>query len=151
MFDMTTLTETIPQLAAYQLALLILALLCVIVLLQSFMTAPLAFVSEEQVPGMPLKHDHSKLSFRALRTYGNSAENLPAFGFSLVAAIAFGALPALVNWLAVIYLVFRLAFWAAYYSGVGKIAGGPRTIFYVGGLLANLVLAGSAVVAFLMV
>lgn len=147
---MTTLLETLPQLAAYQVAILILALLCAIVLLQSFMTAPLAFVKEEQIPGMPLKHDHSKLSFRALRTYANSSENLPAFGFSLVPAIVFGVLPALVNWLAVVYLVFRLAFWAAYYSGVGKVAGGPRTICYVGGLLANLVLAGSAVVAFVM-
>ncbi|MEP3277093.1 MAG: MAPEG family protein [Stappiaceae bacterium] len=142
---MTTLYETIPQLAAYHTSLLILAALCIIVLLQSFLTAPLAFVTEEQVPGMPLVHDHSRLSFRAMRTYANSTENLPAFGFSLVPAIIVGVAPLLVNWLAVLYLAFRVAFWVAYYSGFGKIAGGPRTICYVGGLLANLVLAGSVV------
>jgi len=34
-------------------------------------------------------------------------------------------------------------FHAAYYSGMGKIAGGPRTMCYVAAVLANTVLAGA--------
>ncbi len=138
---MNALIEAIPQLAPYQPSLLVLALLCVIVMIQSFMLAPLAFLKEEQAPGAPLRGDHSLFSFRVMRTYANSVENLPVFGFSLILAIAVGVAPSLVNWLAAIHLAFRLAFWAVYYSGVGKVAGGPRTICFVGAIASNLVLA----------
>ena len=144
------MVEAIPILVSYQCALFVLGVLCLTILIQSFLNAPLAFISEEQVPGMPLKSDHSKLSFRVLRTYANSVENLPAFGWALFVAIVAGASPALVNWLAGIYLFFRLAYWAVYYSGRGKIAGGPRTICYVGGWLTNAVLAVMAIYAVMM-
>jgi uncharacterized MAPEG superfamily protein len=51
----------------------------------------------------------------------------------------------LVNGLAVLYFVFRMAFWAIYYSGVGKVAGGLRTLAFVGGVVANLGIAGAAI------
>jgi uncharacterized MAPEG superfamily protein len=142
---MTSPIEALPFLTGYQSAFLVLGLLALLALVQSFLCAPLSFVHEEQVPGMPLRHDHSKLSFRALRTYSNTVENLPAFTCALLVAIAAGVSPELVNWLAGIYLAFRLAFWAVYYAGIGREAGGPRTLCYVGGLLANIVLACAAV------
>ncbi len=141
--------EALATLSPYHPALLALAVLCFIVLVQGFLTAPLAFVSEAQQPGMPLQGDHNQLSFRAIRTYANSTESLPMFGFALITAIILGASASLVNWLAGIHLVFRIAFWLVYYSGVGKVAGGPRTLCYVGGLVSNLVLAGAAVWAYL--
>jgi len=148
---MSSFLDVVPYLDAYRPSFMVLALLALILLVQNLLTAPLAFVNNEQAPGMPLKHDHSKLSFRAMRTYSNSAESFPAFGWALLVAIVAGAMPVLVNWLAGIYLAFRLAFWIVYYSGVGKVAGGPRTIAHVGGLLANIGLCLAAIHALLTV
>lgn len=139
--------EAVPFLVAYQFSFLALAILAMIALIQSFLSAPLAFSSEEQTPGMPLQLDHTRLSFRALRTYANTVENLPAIGFALFTAIAAGASPWIVNLLAGIHLAFRLLYWVIYYSGVGRVTGGPRTIAYVGGSLANIAIAGMAIVA----
>jgi uncharacterized MAPEG superfamily protein len=141
---MTSLFEALPFLANYQFSFMVLAALSLTTLVQNFLTAPFAFVKQEQVPGMPLNFDHSKLSFRVLRTYSNSAESFPAFGWALLVAIIAGASANLVNWLAGFYFVFRMAFWAIYYSGVGKTAGGPRTIAFVGALVTNIVLAITA-------
>ncbi len=146
---MNSLFETLPQLAAYKPALIVLACLCLIVLVQNFLTAPLAFIKEEQVPGVPLKGDHSWLSFRVLRTHANSTESLPPFGFALLVAILAGVSAATVNWIAAIFLAARLAFWAIYYSGKGKIAGGPRTMSFIVGLLANIALVILSLIALL--
>ncbi|MEM7615190.1 MAG: MAPEG family protein [Pseudomonadota bacterium] len=146
---MDTLFAAAPYLEGYRPSFLVLAALSVVTLIQNFLTAPLAFVREEQTPGMPLQFDHSKLSFRALRTYQNSVESLPAFLAALLAAVIAGASPTLVNVTAGVYLAARLAFWGFYYAGVGKVAGGPRTLSFVICLLANLILAVAAFVALL--
>ena len=142
---MSSVFEALPHLIDYQPSFLALALLCMAVLIQSFLSAPLAFVNEEQIPGMPLNGGHDLLSFRVLRTYANSVENLPVFGLAVLLAIILGVSAVMVNWLAAIHVAFRFAFWMAYYCGIGRIAGGPRTLFYVGGLLANIVLVGSSI------
>lgn len=144
---MNTLYEAIPSLSDYHTAFIALAILSLITLIQNFLTAPLAFVKEEQVPGMPLRFDHSKLSFRAIRTYQNSAETLPTFGFSLLVAIIFGVNPSWVNGIVMAYVIFRLSFWFVYYKNFGKIAGGPRTLAFVGGLLSNITLVAMAIYA----
>lgn len=138
---MNAIVETVPQLLAYQPALLALAILCLAVLVQNFLTAPLAYGKGQQSPGMPPSGDHGFLSFRVIRTYQNSVESLPAFGFTLLVAILLGVSASLLNWLAAIHVAFRLAFWAVYYSGAGKVAGGPRTLCFVGGLSANIIIA----------
>jgi len=139
--------EILPHLSAYQPALLALALLCMSVLAQSFVLGPFEFAKGEQSPGMPLKGDHSLFSFRAIRTHMNSVENLPAFAVTVLLAILLDVDVAVVNWLAVIHLVLRLVFCVTYYSGVGKVAGGPRTLSYVGGWLSNVVLSGYVIAA----
>ena len=144
---MKPLTDVLPNLALYEPALLALTLLCIIILIQTLLTAPLAFANKEQVPGEPLKGDHSLRSFRVIRTHANSVENLPAIGFAILVAILLSVNPRLVNWLAGIHVVSRLGFWAVYYSGVGKVAGGPRTLCFIGGLLSNFILAGACVIA----
>jgi len=144
---MDTMIESLPQFAAYQPSLGALTIFCFAVLIQSFLAAPLAFAKGEQTPGMPLQGDHSLLSFRVLRTYQNSVESLPAFGFALLLAILVGVNASLVNWLAGIHVVFRLAYWAAYYSGIGKVTGGPRTLCYVVCLITNMVLVGACLFA----
>lgn len=146
---MQSIIEVIPQLLAYKQALLALSLLCLSVLIQNLLTAPLAFLKQEQAPGMPLSGDHRLLSFRVLRTHSNSVESLPAFGFVLLIAIVIGVKPALVNWLAIIHVFFRVLFWVVYYSGVGKVAGGIRTLCFVGGLSSNIILAIACIYKFL--
>jgi uncharacterized MAPEG superfamily protein len=141
---MSPALEILPQLAPYKPALIATAILCLSVLIQSFLTAPLAFLKNEQAPGMPLNGDHSLLSFRVLRTYVNSVENLPVFALSLVLALVLGLDAVIVNWLVAIHVVFRLIFWMVYYSGIGRVAGGARTLSYVGGVMANLGLIGYA-------
>ncbi|MEP5759621.1 MAG: MAPEG family protein [Litoreibacter sp.] len=144
---MTSLFEAVPYLVAYQFSFLVLAILALIALVQSFLNAPLAFGGNSQTPGMPLQYDHTHVSFRVVRTYANTVENLPALGFALLMAIVAGASPWAINLLAGIHLVFRVLFWGIYYSGIGKVTGGPRTLAYVGGALANIVIAGMAIFA----
>lgn len=144
---MEALNEFWPGLADYRPALLALAILCLAVLAQSFLAGVLALAKGEEVPGMPLKGDHAKRSFRILRTYANSAENLPAFATVVLLAAFAGASAMLVNWLAALHLAARLAYWGVYYGGIGRPSGGPRTVVYVIGLLANVVLAAAAILA----
>ena len=146
---MNSIFEAMPYLDAYRVTFVVLACISLIILIQNFATAPLAFLNDEQVPGMPVQFDHSKLSFRALRTYSNSTESFPAFGWAALMAVFAGVTPSLVNWLAVAYLVFRIAFWVIYYTGIGKPAGGPRTMAFVGGLLCNFGLVGAALWIFI--
>ena len=142
---MDKLHDILPVLAQYNAAFACLAMLCLITLIQNFLTAPLAFASNKQTPGMPLQHDYSDLSFRVVRTYQNSTETLPAFGFALLAAIFVGVSAFWVNLLAGFYVGFRLLFWVIYYGGIGKVAGGPRSIAFVGSLVTNITLACMAV------
>ncbi|CTQ54652.1 MAPEG family protein [Roseibium album] len=144
---MDNLFEAIPYLQHYRPAFAVVAVLSLIVVIQNFLTAPLSFVKEEQTPGMPLQFDHSKLSFRAIRTYQNSAESFPAFLGAFLVAIVVGVAPLIVNVAAGIYLAARIAFWAIYYAGVGRVAGGPRTMAFVVCLLSNIVLAIAATVS----
>lgn len=145
---MTSLFEQLPYLEAYRLSILMLAALSVILMVQNFLTAPLAYVKQEETPGLPLQGGHANLSFRAVRTYQNSAESLPMFIAALLAAIVVGASPAVVNTASVIYVIARLLFWWIYYAGIGRSAGGPRTMIYVVSLIANAVIAVVAVAGF---
>lgn len=142
---MNSVIETFPYLLAYHPALVALSVLCLAVLLQALLTAPMAFANGDQTPGAPIQGDHTVLSFRVIRTHANSVESLAPFGLALLIAILVGVNASLVNWLAVIHVVARLGFWAVYYSGKGKIAGGPRTICFVGGLISNFVLVGACI------
>lgn len=143
------INEPFTLIATYHPALLALAILCFAVLTQALLTAPLAFIKGEQAPGSPIQGDHALLSFRALRTHANSAESLAPFGLSLLVAIAAGSSSSLVNWLAGLHVGFRLLFWVIYYQGIGQVAGGPRTLAFVGGLLTNMILTGTAIYALL--
>ncbi len=144
---MNSIIDIEPLLNSYQSALIALLILCLCVLIQSFLTAPLAFLKQEQSPGMPLNGDHKLFSFRVLRTHNNSVESLAPFAISLIIAIVIGVQDTAVNWLAMIHVAFRLLFWAVYYSGIGKVAGGIRTLCFVGGLLANIALVLLTIIA----
>jgi len=133
----------------YHPALVALAILCLAVLLQAVLTAVFAFSKGEQAPGMPLKGGPDLHSFRVLRTYGNSTENLPAFIGALILAIMVGVKPSLVNWVAGIHVGFRLLYWMVYYSKAGAKTPGPRTALYLGGWLTSIILVVAALLRLL--
>ncbi len=133
--------SNMPQLLAYQPSLIALACLCLIVLIQSLLAGVVGFGQSAEVPGMPLKGSHSEMSFRILRTYANSTENLSVMVATAFLAILAGANANWVNGLVILHVLFRTAYWAVYYSGVGAVTNGPRTITYVLGWLMNIILA----------
>ena len=146
---MESLYQSLPQLAAYHSSLVFVALLVLAVLVQGFLAGVLGLGKGEETAGMPLKGDHSKLSFRVLRTYANSTENFSVMIATTLLAILVGVSPAIVNWLVGLHVVLRLLYWAIYYGGIGKVTAGPRTITYVAGFLMNLILAGFVIAALL--
>ena len=141
---MQSIFETVPQLAAYQTAFSALAILVVAIIIQAFLTGALALGPGHQMAGMPLQGTNTDFSFRVMRTYGNSVENLPMFATALLLTILAGVSPPIINWLAMLHVFSRLLYWAVYYSGIGNPGFGPRTIVYVIGLGVNLLLAGLA-------
>jgi len=141
---MQSILDTMPQLIAYQPAILAVAVLCLAVLVQSFLAGALGLGKGEEIPGRPLKGDHGNFSFRVLRTYANSTENFSVFVATTVIAIIAGVSPWIVNWLVGLHVAVRLIYWGVYYGGIGKVSAGPRTIVYVLGWLLNTVLAAIA-------
>ena len=133
----------------YQPAILSLIVLTLIVLLQSFVGAFFGFVKGKDIPGAPPKGGHDDIGFRALRCYQNGVENLPAFAAALLVAIVAGASASLVNMLAIGHLALRVIYSGVYYAGIGKPAGGARSLLYVLGWLVNVVLAVVALLAVL--
>ena len=138
---MESIIQSLPQLAPYQPAFLWLVVLCLVVLVQSFLAGALGLGKSDEVPGLPLQGSHDDASFRILRTYANSTENISVFVATAFLAILAGVSVTAVNWLVGLHVVFRIVYWAVYYSGVGKVTGGPRTITYVAGFFMNLILA----------
>lgn len=91
---MEKLNDLMQVFDVYNPALIALTILCVAVLMQSFLAGVLGFKGGVEVPGQPLKGSHKNFSFRALRTYGNSVENLPVFAITLILAIVADVSPA---------------------------------------------------------
>lgn len=146
---MESIIENLPMLTPYQPAIVWLLVLCISILIQSFLAGVLGFANGKEVPGLPLKGTHADKSFRVLRTYANSTENFSVLVATMIIAILAGASPVVVNWLVGLHVVLRTVYWAVYYSGVGKAAGGPRTITYVAAFVINVILAGVAAYAML--
>ena len=104
---MTGLTTIYPQFSDYTSALIALTLLCCIVCIQSVIAGAIGLGKSNEEPGLPLKGSHKDFSFRTLRTYANSVENLPTFGLIVLLAIFVGVEPKWVNWLAIIHVFFE--------------------------------------------
>ena len=131
-------------LATYQLAILMTALLLIAVHAQNFLSALYKIIWGKQPPGKTATGDYDNKTFRFYRTHMNSVENLSMFIAALALAMITGVNASLVTWLVAIHVIARLAFWGVYYSGIGAIAGGVRTIVFVIGFTASVILAASA-------
>ena len=137
---MESMLMNFPSLAGYYPAFVAIGVLCLAVMIQSFLVGILALAPGHEIAGHQLKGTYQDKSFRIMRTYANSTENLPMLLGAFLLAILAGVSATLVNWLVCLHLLFRLIHWLAYYAAIGKRDGGPRTIAYVGGLLTNIVL-----------
>ena len=110
------------------------------VLIQNILSAFFKIVKAGQPPGAPAAGDNDDSTLRKYRTHMNSLENLSVFVLTVVLAIAIGVSPAVVNWLAGLHVVARIAYWFAYYSGIGPAVQGPRTLTFAAGWFLNLFL-----------
>lgn len=138
---MDSILDAFPQLAAYQPTFVAMVLLTVVVLIQGFLAGALGLGRSEEIPGRPLKGNHSDSSFRIIRTYGNSTENFSVLIATALLAILAGVPAGWVNWLVGLHVLLRMLYWVIYYAGFGKVAAGPRTITYTMGWFLNAVLA----------
>ena len=71
---------------------------------------------------------------RAYAAHQNAYENFPFFAVAVMAALSFGASPAAVDWLAVLYLVFRVAHGLLYVADKASL----RSMAYAGALFVNI-------------
>ncbi|MEH6593375.1 MAG: MAPEG family protein [Halioglobus sp.] len=95
------------------------------------------------IPGVVSENlGHESFVFRSHRTFQNSLENTPLmFGSSILALLA-GLNP---SWLAAtvwVFAVARLLHMVLYYVIATEKNPSPRSLFFVVGLLSNLVLVG---------
>jgi len=71
---------------------------------------------------------------RAYAAHQNAYENFPFFAVAVMAALSFGASPGAVDWLAVLYIIFRIAHGLLYAADKA----GLRSAAYTGALLVNI-------------
>ncbi len=100
---------------------------------------------EGQPAGQPVAGDHKRFSFRAVRTFLNGVENLPAFFAAVFAAVLVGANAGWLNGICVAVLVSRLAYWVVYYAGIGGGGFGLRSILYCFVPIGAIVISGLAI------
>lgn len=126
---------------AYYLALWAIFLILVIWLVQWFVASYSKARHPGAVPGkLPPELSHESFVFRAHRTFMNSLENLPILLSTAFLALFVGVSPALTAILLWIYALARLGHMILYYSIATEKNPSPRTLFFMIGFLANVVL-----------
>ena len=71
---------------------------------------------------------------RAYAAHQNAYDNFPFFAVAVIAALSFGATPSTVNWLALLYIAFRIAHAALYINDKASL----RSMAYAGALFTNI-------------
>lgn len=132
--------------APYGLALATLAAIGALGLLLSPLSA-LKKQASGLITGAAPAEDYADPAYRWNRAFMNLTETYGYFAGITVAAILAGASPYWVNLMAAIFLVTRVLVAVVHVMGIGKPANGLRTILYVIGWAAVLVLAVMTVVA----
>ncbi len=134
------------QMAAYGAGLAGLAVLVLIVLVQSLMVG-IAKPAAGLTPGDQPKGDYESLIYRTHRVHQNSVEALVPFAATALAAILIGVIPWLVNVAVWLHVLLRLGFWVVYRQNVGKPVNGLRSMVFALGWLLNVILALAVLIA----
>lgn len=125
----------------YSTALFCLIVLILVVCVQSFTSVYVNLLKREGTPGKIVEGGHDDSFWRCYRVHQNSLENFSPFAATVFAGVLVGASAGWINALAVIHVIARLVHWVVYTKGIGAVAAGPRTISYVIGFTANIVMA----------
>jgi glutathione S-transferase len=95
------------------------------------------------VPGMVDENlGHDSFVFRSHRTFQNSLENVPLMFGMVVLAILSGMNPAWLSATVWVFAIARFVHMVLYYVIATEKNPSPRSLFFVIGLLSNLVLLG---------
>lgn len=135
--------------ATYPTALLALAVLSFILILQGFIAGGYKNGVKAQSSGFPVEGTMDDLVFRIVRTHMNGVENFSAFFAASLLAMIAGAGATWLTWLIVATVVLRVIYWVLYYARIGGDNGGIRSITHVITLVLNLIIAGMAIAALL--
>ena len=133
--------------ASYPTALLALAVLSFILILQSFIAGAYKNGVMKQNSGSPVEGTMDDLVFRIVRTHMNGVENFSAFFAASLLAMIAGANVQWLTWLVVGTVALRIVYWALYYGRIGGDNGSIRSITHVLALVLNLIIGGMAITA----
>ena len=125
--------------------------LAALVLLWSVMNPLSALVKEKAgtPSGAAPEPDYSTAAYRWYRAYSNLTETAPFFAIAVVSCIFAGASAFLVNLLASLFLISRIAVAYVHIRGIGKPNGGLRTMIFVIGWAIIIILSLMAMFAVL--
>jgi len=125
----------------YTSALMALAVLVLLVVVQSFHSTFINGIKRDGTPGKPVEGSHTDQHWRLYRAHQNSVENFSIFAASVFAAILVGVSVWWLTILAWVHVAARVAHWIIYIMGVGTIGGGPRTMAFVIGFFSTAIIA----------
>ena len=94
-------------------------------------------------PGAEPAADYASPTYRMHRLYANSAENLAPIAVAVFAAMAAGVSATFVGLMVWLHVAARIAYAVVLFQGIGKPHSGLRSICYVLGWLAVVVLAAT--------
>ena len=133
--------------ATYPTALLALAVLSFILILQSFIAGAYKNGVMKQNSGSPVEGTMDDLVFRIVRTHMNGVENFSAFFAASLLAMMAGASVKWLTWLVVATVALRILYWVLYYARIGGDNGGIRSITHVVALILNLIIGVMGIIA----
>lgn len=128
------------ELIAYFPALRAATGLMVLFILQTLVGA-VARMRAKQLPGVTIEGGHDRFLFRADRARANTIEVTAAFLLVLFLATQLGALSAMVNGGAILFLVGRVAHMFFYYAGLQR----PRAVSFMAGNIGMVIILMSVV------
>ncbi len=131
--------------APYTGALFLTAAVMILIMVQSVVATIFRNAVEKYQAGEALPANHASITFRMVRSFENSLENIVIFVPVLALAIAAAVSPAWVWWVALLFLIGRAGHWAMYALNIPAL----RTAFFATGFFATLALAIKTALALL--
>ena len=131
----------IEYLQPYASALVAVALLVLLVVVQSFHSTFVNAIKRESTTGMPVEGTYSDQHWRIYRVHQNSVENFSIFAAAVFAAVLVGVNAGWLATLAWVHFLARVAHWIIYLLGFGPAGAGPRTIAFVIGFFSTAIIA----------
>ena len=125
------------MLAPYADAIPLIVLIVILVMAQSFVAAFFRNAVEKHEAGAALEANHGSATYRMVRSFENSLENVAMFFPAVALAVIAGVSPGWVYWVSLLFLLSRAAHWACYALNIPP----ARTLSFAVGFFATLALA----------